>query len=33
MGKDKLIKTTQHHIHILDHKGLALLADGRKRLA
>ena len=33
MGKNKLIKTTPHHIHILDHQGLAQLADGRKRLA
>ena len=33
MGKDKLIKTTPHHIHILDHQGLAQLVDGRKRLA
>jgi CRP/FNR family transcriptional regulator len=33
MGKDKLIKTTPHHIHILDHQGLAQLTDGRKRLA
>jgi CRP/FNR family transcriptional regulator, dissimilatory nitrate respiration regulator len=33
MGKNKLIKSTPHHIHILDHQGLAQLADGRKRLA
>ena len=33
MGKGKLIKTTPHHIHILDHQGLAMLADVRKRLA
>ena len=33
MGKDKLIKTTPRYIHILDHQGLAQLADGRKRLA
>ena len=32
MGKSKLIKTTPHHIHILDHQGLTQLADGRKRL-
>ena len=33
MGKDKLIKTTPRHIHILDHQGLLQLAGGRKRLA
>jgi CRP/FNR family transcriptional regulator len=33
MGKDKLIKTTPRHIHILDHEGLTQLACGRKRLA
>jgi CRP/FNR family transcriptional regulator len=33
MGKDKLIKSTPHHIHILDHQGLAQLADGKKRVA
>ena len=33
MGKNKLIKSTPHHIHILDHHGLAQLADGKKRVA
>jgi CRP/FNR family transcriptional regulator len=33
MGKGKLIKTSPRNIHILDHQGLAQLADGRKRLA
>jgi len=32
MGTDKLIKMSSRHIHILDRQGLAMLADGRKRL-
>ncbi len=32
MGKNKLIKTSVRHIQILDHRGLAELACGRKRL-
>ncbi len=32
MGKDKLIKGTPRHVHILDIQGLAGLAEGRKRL-
>lgn len=33
MGKSKLIKTSPRNIHILDHQGLAQLADGKKRVA
>ena len=32
MGKDKLIKTSTRHIHILDHQALTQLAQGKKRL-